>query len=61
MARKRFATIAAAACLLMLSAVGIATALTHSTFGKQTSFHGKTYFARDIYIYIYSLGIQRKY
>ncbi|CAO3658914.1 unnamed protein product [Umbelopsis ramanniana] len=39
MASKRFATIGAAACLLMLSAVGIATALTQSTFGKQTSFH----------------------
>ncbi|KAH8551104.1 alkaline phosphatase [Umbelopsis sp. PMI_123] len=39
MASKRFAYIAAAVCLLMLSAVGIATAFTQSTFGKQTSFH----------------------
>ena len=42
MASKRLVTIAAAACLLMLSAVGIATAFTQSTFGqKQASFIGK--------------------
>ncbi|CAM0139378.1 unnamed protein product [Umbelopsis sp. WA50703] len=34
---KRFATIAAAACFLVLSAAGVATALTRSTFGKQVS------------------------
>lgn len=51
MASKRFATIGAAACLLMLSAVGIATALTQSTFGKQTSFHGKNLPFAQIYAY----------
>jgi hypothetical protein len=37
---KRFATIAAAACFLVLSAAGVATALTRSTFGKQVSLQG---------------------
>ncbi|KAG2180261.1 hypothetical protein INT43_004050 [Umbelopsis isabellina] len=34
---KRFATIATAACFLVLSAVGVASAFTRSTFGKQIS------------------------
>ncbi|KAJ2958512.1 hypothetical protein NQZ79_g5956 [Umbelopsis isabellina] len=34
---RRFATIATAACFLVLSAVGVASAFTRSTFGKQIS------------------------
>jgi hypothetical protein len=59
MPSKRFATIGAAACLLMLSAVGIATAFTQSTFGKQTSFHGKQLTFAQIYTYS-PLASQRK-